>query len=374
MVYLSLLMLFACSCDASIIKLSTTSSYKPIINCYHGLWHYNYRSSKSFFKHLKLDTFNNSYCTHLSFAYIEVAEIKSILKRKPKTDNIDRYKLQHPQLKLIAVIGGPRDNSARLSEIAADPKGRGVFIKLVIQLTKYLGFHGVELHWRRLGPLPRDRMNFVTLTREMYESMMDFNFTFGISVRGDVKYARLWYDAPNLKANADYINVLAYNYSNTNVDLYHAPLYESGGHNIAASMAYWLGNGTPPQTLLLGIAFIGRSLIMKSDDNVPYRRGHWSKRRVKAYHEICLDEKLIGSRYAEEVGATFLINNNTWTGYESRQSIDIKMQFVYKASLRGVGIWTIENDDVFGICDESYPLLRMVHKKFNDDERWIVEE
>ncbi|XP_075167847.1 putative chitinase 10 [Haematobia irritans] len=353
-----------------------------MINCYYGSWNHN----DHFGKHLEPEEINPYLCTHISYGFFGLAETGKVVVLDVTRDLMLGYldhtlalKWRNPELKIIAVVGGPSVASKRFSNIVASPMKRSMFRYSILTFIQANGFDGVDIHWLYPGSekIAGDYENIVTLLSELKDMLTPLKLELGITVSGKVSIARNWYDIPNIAKNVDYINVMAYNYTSGNRITHDAPLFGRGDNNIEATINHWIDKGAPPSKLNLGVAFVAHSYILWDSqdirtDTAPDSAWPFSsiEPEFKSYGQVCHIEytKLVLNTsfgFDGEVGASFVQDQVTWTSYESPRSLEMKMDFVLEERLRGVMVWSLQNDDYLGKCYEKYSMLQIVNRKLD---------
>ncbi|XP_075157160.1 chitotriosidase-1-like [Haematobia irritans] len=356
----------------------TNASDKPIgkmINCFFGSWS----------KENLPEIVDSTSCTHLSYAFFELTENGRIEAELTMEDidliaNVRDFNDPELRLPVIAIITDSSKDFTSFYDIAIDDEKRRNFIDSVQMLLRQYFLNGVDLYWPNPGHSGSidERFYFVVLLKELYQELKMLNYTTGVSVSGNIEIAQKWYDIPNIIENVDYVNIMAYNYTNANAYIFHAPLYgppfyedDRGDNNVHGSIRHWLIKGAPPSKLNMGVAFIGRSYrIRRKDpsvvivDNEAQRTGSARSSRVKAYHEICSKDENITevSHYISSMETGFRIRGSILTTFESPESLEAKMIYMNSIGLGGVMIWTIDNDDLIGVCDDSFPLMEVIKK------------
>lgn len=87
-----------------------------------------------------------------------------------KTTDLKRI---NPDIKILAVVGGWNEGSKKYSNLADDPNKRKLFVTSAVEFLRKHGFDGLDLDWeypaQRDGS-PKDKVNFVTLLKELREA------------------------------------------------------------------------------------------------------------------------------------------------------------------------------------------------------------
>ncbi|KAH8257943.1 hypothetical protein KR038_003363 [Drosophila bunnanda] len=359
--------------------LGQVASSEKLINCYWGTWA-NYRPGDGKFVPSDIDP---SLCTHISYTFFGISdagEFKSLDTWLDMDDGLGfisqtiALKQRNPNLKILAVVGGWNEGSAKYSAMAADPAKRATFVSTTLAFIQQHGFDGLDLDWEypgQRGGSDADRENFVTLLREIKETFDKYGLELGIAVGASEKSASISYDIPAISQHLTFINVMTYDFHMA-FDGYlglNAPLPE-----VTESIDYWLSHGAPAEKLILGIGFYGHSYQMAdSSQNWPGAdcigsgsAGPYTRESgFLGYHEICLNNW--ETVFDAENGAPYAFQGDQWIGYDNVQSIQMKMQLVDSRNLGGAMMWSIETDDFRGLCGESYPLLKTMNRALGRD-------
>lgn len=305
--------------------------------------------------------------------------------------NIKKFnalKLKNPTLKTLLAVGGWNEGSKRFSIVASDPSKRAIFIEQVVQFVQRHGFDGLDLDWEY--PAQRhsltdntDRENYVTFLRELKEGLDPFGYMLSAAVGSAEFSAKLSYDIPAIVSYLELINVMAYDLHgpwDATVGI-NAPLYAGANDttqrelqlNVDAIVKYWLSAGAPPEKLVLGVPFYGRTFTLASaDDHMPGAAhvgrgmaGPYSREPgVLGYNELC--QLVQKERWCLEWEAAqqvpYAYRNRDWVGYENAQSLKLKAAYVKENNLGGIMIWSLESDDFRGSCGGTkFPLLREIN-------------
>ncbi|XP_037825720.1 acidic mammalian chitinase-like [Lucilia sericata] len=358
-----------------------------MINCYYGTWA-NYRPDDGKFEPSNIDP---SLCTHLSYSFFGITlagefkvldewlDLDSGLGFISKTMDLKRL---NPNLKILAVVGGWNEGSENYSKMAADANKRRLFIESALNFIKQHGFDGLDLDWEypaQRGGSIEDKVNFVTLLRELKEALKPLNLELGIAVGASTQTATISYDITNIAEQVDFINVMTYDFATAGdgVAGFNSPLMGQQDRNVQSAINYWLEQGAPASKLVLGLAFYGRSFELSdpqqksvgSPTKGPGTAGPYTRQAgYMGYNEICSLEKEWSYEWATDYGVPFIYNSNQWIGYDNVQSLELKVKFANSLDLAGVMIWSIETDDFRGNCGVKYPLLKAVNDKMGNSQ------
>ena len=81
-----------------------------------------------------------------------------------------------------------------------------------------------------------------------------------------------------------------------------------------------------------------------------------------AYYEICSDLLDGGwTSSSDPIGSPYAVKGDQWVGYDTADSIGVKMDYIRSRRLGGAMIWAIDLDDFQGVCGTKYPLLDAIN-------------
>jgi len=252
--------------------------------------------------------------------------------------------------------------------MANSPNGRQIFIDSVVSLMRQYGFDGFDLDWEypdERGGASSDRHAFTQLVKEMRIRFNQRGWLLSAAVAGHRHYHTTSYDVPQLNKYLDFINVMAYDFHNSSdgVTGHNAPLYASRSEtndwnsqlNVDAVMRGWIQAGANPGKLIMGVGIYGQSftLASPSDNGVGARTcgagdpgPHIQQPGILSFLEI--SERIDRGwtvRWDSVQQATYAFSGNQWVGYDSVESMKVKVRHAKAMGLGGVMIWSIEMDD-----------------------------
>ncbi|KAH8416239.1 hypothetical protein KR222_011812, partial [Zaprionus bogoriensis] len=365
--------------------------------CYQGTWSV-YRPGEGRFGVEDIDPF---LCTHLVYSFLgieESGELRIIdpyldLENKGGQGNIKKFnalKLRNPTLKTLFAVGGWNEGSKRFSIVASDPTKRARFVEQVVQFIQRHSFDGLDLDWEYPGQRHslaehNDRVNYVTFLRELKEGLDPYGYMLSAAVGSAEFSAQLSYDIPAIVPYLDLINVMAYDLHgpwDATVGI-NAPLHASANDttqrqqqlNVDAIVKYWLAAGAPPEKLLLGVPFFGRSFTLSSAEEHMPGAGHegrglagpYSREPgVIGYNELCelmQQQQDWQHEWEPQQQVPYAYRERDWVGYENVRSLTLKAHYALEHQLGGMMIWSLESDDFRGSCgEERFPLLRAINR------------
>ncbi|XP_063834199.1 probable chitinase 2 isoform X2 [Ostrinia nubilalis] len=386
---MGLILLFVLSFCASAVFANDDK----IVVCYYGTWA-TYRTGLGKFDVDDIDPF---LCTHLVYAFIGVNAEGTVLALDPELDveggnfeNFTSLKETNPNLKTLVVVGGSREGSANFSILAAEPEYRQNFINTSLAIILEYNFDGLDVNW--VYPNRRDTVhgeddieNFSTLLKELREEFDNYGLLLTVSVSAVEEAAVQSYDVPSVAQYVDYIGVMTYDMHGPwdSVTGHNAPLFRSEGqsaenestlYNVNNAVQYWLSAGCPPEKLVMGVPFYGRTFNL-SDPSVnapnspsngagltgPYtaESGHIG------YNEFCYilqneSSWTVQTDNLAKVPYAFLDYN--WVSFDNVESMTAKVEYANSFNLGGIMLWSIETDDFHGLCGEgTFPLLNTIN-------------
>ncbi|EDW62152.2 chitinase-3-like protein 1 [Drosophila virilis] len=363
--------------------------------CYQGTWSV-YRPKEGKFGVEDIDPF---LCTHLVYAFLGIKESGELRIIDPYLDlednsglgNIKKFnalKLKNPTLQTLVAVGGWNEGSKRFSIVANDPERRSRFIEQIVQFMQRHGFDGLDLDWEYPGQRHKlannDRDNYVSLLKELKAGFDPFGYTLSAAVGSAQFSAEISYDIPAIVEYLDFINVMAYDLHGSwdaTVGI-NAPLFGGANAtkqrdkqlNVDAVVKYWIGAGAPPEKLLLGVPFYGRTFTLAaSDQHMPGVAhigrgiaGPFSREPgVMGYNELCriFQQEQWTLEWEAVQQVPYAFKDRQWVGYENERSLMLKAEYALEHKLGGIMIWSLESDDFRGSCGgNKYPLLTQINR------------
>lgn len=198
-------------------------------------------------------------------------------------DGFEKFnKLKHvnSRLKTLLAVGGWNEDSSKYSRVAANSSFRRNMITSTIDLLLKYGFDGFDLDWEypaQRGGSPNDKTNFATLIKEFRKEFDKHGLLLTAAVGASATTINLSYDVPELVKYLHWFNVMTYDMHgpwehHTGIN---APLYASSKDNtpqekelnVDACIKAWINAGVPPEKLVMGLGFYGKSFTLSNSHN-----------------------------------------------------------------------------------------------------------
>ena len=390
-------------------ETSRLTDYFKVV-CYFTNWS-RYRSDSAKFMPSNINPF---LCTHIIYAFAVLDNNTLTIKSSDECTDIDNkfyeqiisLKEKNPRLKVSIAIGGWVDSEGdKYSRMVNNQTSRTKFIESVVQFINKHKFDGLDLDWEypkcwqadcQAGPFS-DKINFAKLVRELRSA---FNrelrpLLLSAAVGASQYIGDNAYEFNSLMINLDFINLMTYDYytSGSTVAAHHSSLYSHPNakdqlHSVSNanfSTNYWIRKGVPTYKLILGIPFYGRTFKLM-DSKVPEygapvngtgNEGSLTKESgFLAYYEICTN--ILRKGWAKRVDTyvrkgkplmtgPYAYDEDQWVGYDDRDHIIQKTDFIKDNGLGGAMVWALDLDDFNGVCCKTKsPLLKTINKELRD--------
>ena len=285
---------------------------------------------------------------------------------------LKRLRARQPTLRILITIGG-WGREKHFSRLAATEEGRQRIAQSAVAFMQQYEFDGIDIDWpfpARYADVPgtfsdADPQNYLllmqairaVLDREAPDALLTTTLTYPQSFE-------ISWPVGSLAKSVDFINLhAAYLHGSWDKTTQHmAPLYApSSQFSVDAIVSHLLQGGIPPQKIIIGITPFGSGWQGVGTVNnglfQPAREmslGSWEvgDSRTGIYRRAHIQGLLEDKGYVEywdpEAKATYLYNPHRHGGhfisYESRESIEEKINYARAKKLLGLGIREMHND------------------------------
>ncbi|GAB1598847.1 chitinase-3-like protein 1 [Argonauta hians] len=372
--------------------MSLISVLTKLLFCYYTNWS-QYRRGSGKFTPNNIDP---NLCTHILFAFATLNgnQVKTIEWNDPEMINeIVSLKNRNPSLKILLSVGGWGTDARKFTSMALSRWSRQQFVDSATRLLGRFNFDGLDIDWEypasaNRGGKPDDKYNFVLLLQQLRQKLTQ-RYLLTIAAAVSKQTVDAGYDVPQIARNVDYIMLMSYDLHGAWEKLtgHLSPLYakrgESNGRqylNVDFAVRYWISKGAPVNKLIMGIPLYGRSFTLVDGQlngmMAPAARAGnpgpiLNTAGVMSYQEICLIKSTWYRHWDNEHQIPYLVRGNQWLGYEDKESIRLKSNYLVNKGLAGAMVWSLDFDDFNNACGGGrYPLLNTLKSSMTHHDRW----
>ncbi|CAF3403070.1 unnamed protein product [Rotaria socialis] len=365
---------------SALLFLTINQGYSKRVICYYTNWS-AYRPGDGKFS---INDIDPNLCTHIiySFARVQGNGLASTEGSDPEMyKQIMALKQQNPDLKISLAVGGWNHGSAPFTQMVATEQSRAEFVENSYKFLKEYGFDGLDLDWEYpadRGSPPEDRGRFTELAKQLSAKYQQE----GLLLSAATPAAPSKYDGsyePEVCKYLDFVNIMAYDYS--------GPWDRVAGHNSPLTsqkqtVEHMIKKpDCTPDKLNLGMGAYGRtnnlanpsvSNIGAPTTGVGAAAGKYTgESGFLSYYEVC--EKLKEGwqkEWSTEHQVPYAHSGSSWVGYDDKESIALKAEYVNEMELGGAMFWAMDLDDFRGDkCDEGkFPLINTAKEIVNGKE------
>ncbi|CAG5118511.1 unnamed protein product, partial [Candidula unifasciata] len=359
--------------------------------CYFTNWA-RYRTTAAKYDVKDIDS---NLCTHLIYAFGKLdPTTKQLTASDPNVEEgpngnfryFNYLKELNPALKTLISIGGQNAHSDGFLAISQSDAVLNSFAKSTVQFLRSRGFDGLDIDWEY--PDNNTRAVFTNILKTL-RAAFDAEITSSKLLLTFAGPAGQWnidpgFDVKEIAKYVDYANLMTYDYTEAKATLtaFNSPLYSRNDSRFNPTLStnwtvhYWNSLGMPFNKILVGVTGVGRRMVLQdvmaaapgSNATGEVRKGpNYQLDNGLAYPEICelLKNTSTKRTFDQEQKNPYLVNGDNWVGYEDKESLDIKLQWMTGLGVAGLMFWSLDQDDFTGqFCgDGKYPLLNLVKSK-----------
>lgn len=307
--------------------------------------------------------------THLNYAFVNVQDSIAVLTNLA-TDSINfrklnTLKLVNPDLKILISLGG-WSWSDQFSDAVLTGSSRKKFAESCSALVEKYDLDGVDIDWEYPGLRgednifrPEDKQNFTLMFAAIREALDQLKIKSGKEylLTSAVAGFDAFLDHTEMAEAAkyqDYINVMCYDYFTGGPKAgHHSNLFPPADYDEDRSAQKDIDNflkaGVPPEKIVFGLPFYGRSWIVK--DTTDHGINQPVEQVMRGGGFTFLKDSLIEKRgfiryWDEQAKSPYLFNHNLsqLVVYDDEESIAWKCRYVFENRLAGVMFWQYASD------------------------------
>lgn len=307
--------------------------------------------------------------THINYAFVDVKDSMAWLTNL-ETDSTNFRRLGtlkkiNPDLKILISIGGWAW-SENFSDAVLTESSRDKFARTSVEIVEKYDLDGVDIDWEYPGQRgednifrPEDKQNYTLMFKTLREKLDKLSEKTGkayqitTAVGANLKYIKHT-EMDKAQKYLDYVNLMTYDYFTSGDSAgHHTNLYPPENYDMDQSahktFHEFVAAGVPPEKLVMGIAFYGRSWFMQSNDNRGINRPVDSTTRGGGFTFIkdsLLNRPGFTRYWDENARAPYLFNEETlqMVSYDDEESVKEKCLYVKKNNMAGVMFWQYASD------------------------------
>ena len=305
----------------------------------------------------------------INYAFVDVKGNRAWLTNE-STDttnfkNLTKLKQVNPELKIVISIGGWAW-SENFSDAVLTDTGRMEFARSAVAIISKYELDGVDIDWEypaipgEAGNVfrPEDKINFTLMFRDLrfqldsLEKLNNRQYLLTTAVGGFPRFV----DSTEMDKThqyLDYINLMTYDFSGKESVGHHTNLYPSSDfekeNSVDKAVKTYMKAGVPPEKLVVGLAFYGRSWILSGNEKPVMHNKIVSTTRGGGFtylKDSLINKQGFNAYRDRKAKAPYLFNDSTkqFISYDDERSVKKKCRYVKKNKLGGVMFWEYNSD------------------------------
>ena len=321
---------------------------------------------------IKTDSIDVSRLSIINYAFVDIKDNRAWL-HNGKNDEINLKKLaalktKNPALKIVISIGG-WTWSKHFSDAVLTDTSTNNFAKSAVDIVAKYKIDGVDIDWEYPGMegdsnvyRPEDKQGYTRLFKDLRHGLDSLKKITGNKyyVTTAVGASQQFIDHTEMdkvQLYADYINLMTYDFTDGDdtVAIHHTNLYASTtyppGRLISGDICtkQFLAAGVPESKLVLGLAFYGHALEMRTADNNGLNQKAVKAVKVGGFsyiHDSLVNKRGYTRYWDSAAQAPYLFNaeRKIFISYDDEESIKAKCKYAEQHGMGGVMFWEYFDD------------------------------
>lgn len=281
----------------------------------------------------------------------------------------DQVNTSFPHLKYLIAVGDDNGGGSRLS--FHDTPNATAYMTFLVEMVRWVlhnRFHGIVLN--RVFPIENEyKRHMAIFLSHLKQVMHKHGLLFVVTASSHTGIFKSGTRPSRLSRFLDYVGVVTQglHHPANATDRILVPLHHQRarkGRSVEDFVENVVSSGLPRSRVLLAISLSGYVCTVSKlpEKNEVPRWIDTHAVRVISYREACqLVRKTDWAlSYDQESEKPHAWRNNVWMGYEDEISVRKMASLVDKMFLGGVIIWDVGNDDYWGRCGLTNPLVRAI--------------
>jgi chitinase len=286
---------------------------------------------------------------------------------------LNSLKRDNPSLIVVISVGG-WTWSGDFSDMALTKQSRKVFIESAVKFVEKYNLDGVDIDWEYPGMAgdnnrfrPEDKQNYTRLLKELRarfdkeQKKLHRHLVTSIATGASTDFLEHT-EMAKVQRYVDTVNLMSYDYYVPSWDKttgHHAPLFTNPADpkKISADRTVheYESAGVPPEKLVLGVPFYGKSWTQVPDQNHGlFQSGKDAPNTYLPYSALTSLQNSGYTRYWDSnASVPYLYNHDTQTfiTYDDLESLKKKCEYVIDHKLAGIMFWEYTGDSANTLLD-----------------------